>query len=395
MSWLRQAAAVIAVNLKSLRERLGSSAVAVLGFAGVVGVFIAVLSIAEGFRHVMASTGDDVTAIVLRSGSDTEMTSILGLDEFRVIEQAPGVARGSEGPLASGELFVVIDLQKRSTGTSANAPLRGVGPAAFEIRPEVRIVEGRKFRPGANELIAGRAAASQFEGLELGNTLRLGENTWTVVGIFEADGNLAESEAWTDVRVLQPAYRRGSSIQSVIVRLDSPASMRTFRDALTADPRLDVDVTPLNEFYAAQSRVLRTLIQVLGNLIALLMAVGATFGALNTMYSAVAARTREIATLRALGYRAGPVILSVLAESLLLALLGGLLGGGLAYLVADGYQTATLNWQSFSQVAFRLQVTPALLISGIAYALVMGLIGGLFPAWRAARLPVAEALRRA
>jgi len=393
--WLRQAIAVTMVNLKSLGQRAGSSAVAVAGFAGVVAVFVAVLSIAAGFERVMASGGSEEVAIVLRAGSDTEMSSGFELEQTRIIEEAPGVLRGPAGPVASSELFVIVDVPKRSTGTGANVPLRGVGPEAFEVRPEIEIVEGRRFREGFQEVIVGRAAAGQFAGLEFGSRLRWGEATWEVVGIFTAAGSLWESEIWTDALVLQPAYRRGSTFQSVYARLETADAFGRFRDALTADPRLEVDVERESDYLLAQSQVLRTLVGVLGNLIAVLMAIGATFGALNTMYSAVATREKEIATLRALGFRGGPVVVSVLAESLVLALLGGLIGGGLAYLLANGYQTATMNWQSFSQVAFSLSVTPGLLIGGVTYALVMGLLGGIFPALRAARLPVAIALRRA
>jgi putative ABC transport system permease protein len=394
VGWLSQVLSVTGLNLKSVRQRTGSSTVAVAGFAGVVAVFIAVLSIAEGFRKVMASGGAPDRAIVLRSGSTDEMSSGLLLEQTKLIEEAPGVASGPEGPVASAELFVIVDLPKRATGTDANVPLRGVEPGAFGVRPEVAIVEGRRFREGFNEVIAGRAAAGQFAGLEVGNRLRWGENTWEVVGIFAADGSISESELWTDAKVLQPAYRRGSTFQSVHVKLESADAFQTFEDALTADPRLDVDVQRESDYLIAQSRVLRQLVGILGNLIAALMAVGATFGALNTMYSAVAARGREIATLRALGFQAGPVVLSVMAESLLLALLGGLLGGGLAYLVVNGYQTATMNWQTFSQVAFSLTVTPRLMAGGIVYALAMGFWGGIFPALRAARIPIAVGLRR-
>ncbi len=394
MRWLAQVFAVTAVNLKSIGRRLGSSAVAVAGFAGVVAVFVAVFSIAAGFRAVMERAGSADAAIVLRAGSDSEMSSGFDLEQTRIIEQAPGVAQSADGPLASSELFVIVDLLKRATGTPANVPLRGVGPAAFAVRPEIEIVEGRRFEPGRNEILAGRAAAGQFEGLDVGRELRWGENTWTVVGVFTADRSIAESEIWTDARVLQPAYRRGNTFQSVAVRLASPADFKRFKDALTADKRLEVDVYREDEYLAEQSVLLRTMVGVLGGLIALVMAFGATFGALNTMYTAVAARTREIATLRAIGFAGGPVVVSVLAESLLLALAGGLAGGGLAYLAVNGYQTATINWQSFSQVAFQLAVTPGLLAAGLVYALAMGLAGGVFPAIRAARLPVAVAIRQ-
>ena len=393
MHWLEQTLAVTLVNLRSLGQRLGSSSVAVAGFAGVVAVFVAVLSIAEGFRQVMERGASPLTAIVLRAGSDTEMSSGLERDETRIIKDAPGVAQGPDGAVASAELFVVVDVPKRATGTDANVPLRGVEPGAFAVRPAIEIVEGRRFREGRNEVIAGRAAAREFAGLEVGNRLEWGENAWEVVGIFTANDSIYESEVWTDARVLQPAYRRGSSFQSVYVRLESVDAFARFKDALTADPRLEVKVLREDEYYLAQSEVLRDLIRILGNLVAILMAVGATFGALNTMYSAVAARSREIATLRALGFHGGPVLVSVMAESLLLALVGGLVGGGLAWVVADGYQTATMNWQSFSQVAFSLTVTPGLLASGIVYALAMGFAGGIFPAVRAIRTPIVVALR--
>jgi putative ABC transport system permease protein len=393
MRWLVQTFAVSSVNLMSIRQRLGSSAVAVAGFAGVVSVFVAVLSIAEGFRKVMESGTSSATAVVLRAGSDTEMSSVLELDQTRVVKDAAGVAKGSNGPLASAEMFVIVDVPKRSSGTGANVPLRGVEPAAFSVRPNVEIVEGRGFAEGRNEVIVGQAASREFAGLEIGNTMRWGENVWKVVGVFSADGAVYESEIWADARVLAPAYRRGNNFQSVYAKLESVDDFQRFKDALTSDPRLEVDVTREDEYYAAQSQVLRDLVRTLGNAIALLMAVGATFGAHNTMYSAVAARGQEIATLRAIGFQGSPLLVSVMAESLFLAVLGGLIGGAAAYLIADGYNTATINFQSFSQVAFSLTVTPRLLAGGIAYALAMGFLGGIFPAVRAVRQPIVLGLR--
>lgn len=386
-NWLSQVVAVTSVNLRTLPQRRGSSLATIVGVAGVVIVSIAVFSIAEGVRHALSASAADDTAVVLRSGSDSEMMSGLQRDDTRLIADAPGVRA------ASAELYVIVDLPKRSTGTDANVPLRGVQPAAFEVRDMVRIVEGRKFEPGRNEIVVGRAAASQFAGLDLGNRLRWGENEWTVVGIFEANGGLPESEIWCDVGVLQPAYRRGSTFQSVYVKLDSPASFTNFKDALTSNPQLDTKVVPEAEYYASQSQALTGLIRIIGVFITVLMGAGAVFAALNTMYAAVAARTREIATLRALGFRAGPVVISVLAESLLLALVGGLIGAGVAWLAFDGFQTSTLNWSTFSQLSFSFAVTPPLVALGIVCSLLMGLIGGLFPAIRAARLPVATALR--
>jgi putative ABC transport system permease protein len=394
MRWLFQTGVVSLLNLRSLPQRLGSSTVAILGFAGVVAVFVAVLSIAEGFREVMKGSGDPCVVVVLRGGSDSEMTSGLSLEQTRIVKEGPGVARENGKPLASSELFVVVDVPYRSTGTNANVPLRGVEQGAFTLRGDVQIVEGRRFTAGRNEVIVGAAAAGQFAGLDVGNMLRWGENEWAVVGVFTAGGSVYESEIWTDALVLQPAYRRGSTFQSVFARLETPEAYQAYKDALTSDPRLDVDVYRETDYYAEQSLVLRQMIGILGNLIATLMAVGATFGALNTMYNAVAVRRREIATLRALGFQAVPVVVSVMAESVLLAMLGGLLGGGLAWLIANGYETATINWQTFSQVAFRLSVTPGLLAGGIVYAVIMGLVGGIFPAVRAARLPIAIALRR-
>jgi putative ABC transport system permease protein len=392
LSWLSQVVAVTTVNLRSLPQRLGSSAVAVLGIGGVVIVFVATLSIAQGFRAAMTVGGDPRTAIIMRAGSDTEMSSIITRENVQIVKDAPGIVRGS-APVASAELFVIVNHPKKSTGTDANVPLRGVEPAAFEVRDEVQIVEGRRFETGRNEIIVGRAAARQFDGLDIGRTVRWGENTWTIVGIFEAGGGIAESELWCDAGVLQPAYRRGNTFQSVYARLESPEAFQSFKDALTSDPRLDATVVREIDYYAEQSSLLTRFITTLGVAIASLMGIGAIFGAVNTMYTAVAARTREIATLRALGFGGGPVVLSVLAESAALALVGGAIGGLAAWAIFDGYQTATMNWQSFSQVAFAFAVTPRLLVQGLLYALAMGLIGGLLPAIRAARLPIVTALR--
>ncbi|HWM89902.1 MAG TPA: ABC transporter permease [Thermoanaerobaculia bacterium] len=390
---LSQVATVTWLGLRTVGQRLGSSLATIFGVMGVVGVLIVVLSIGEGFRRALVSSGSDDTALVLRSGSDSEMTSGLLRDHTRIVAEAPGVLRGAQGPVASAELYVVVDVPKRSTGTDANVPLRGVQPAAFQVRDEIEIVEGRVFQPGRNEIIAGRSAASEFAGLEVGNKKRWGGVEWTVVGIFEAGGGLSESEIWCDVGVLQPAYRRGSTFQAVYAKLESAAAFDGFKDNLTTDPRLDVKVIRESEYYEAQSRTLHSIITGLGVFIGLVMAIGATFGALNTMYSAVATRTREVATLRALGFGAGPVVVSILAEALFLSLVGGALGSAVAYLGFNGFRAATMNWSSFSQVAFQFAVTPPLIALGTVFALVIGLIGGLFPAIRAARMPVATALR--
>ena len=393
MRSLKQLVAVTLLNIRTIPQRLGSSSVAVIGIAGVVIVFVAVLSIAEGFRKTMAGTGSPSTAMVMRGGADTELSSILMRESVDVIKQAPGIAPGASGPMASAELFVIVDLPKKSTGTEANVPLRGVQPEAVAARETLRIVEGRMFEFGRNEVIVGRAAQGQFAGLEVGSRIQTGQNSWEIVGAFESDGSVSESEIWVDASVLQSAYRRGSTFQSVIAKLESAEAFEGFKNALTSDPRLDVQVIRESEYYAEQSVMLSNLITTIGYLIAFLMGVGAVFGAINTMYNAVASRTREIATLRAIGFGSMPVVASVIGEALALALAGGLAGGLIAYAAFNGYQTATMNFQTFSQVAFSFAVTPALLVQGIVFALVMGFFGGLFPAIRAARLPIVSALR--
>jgi putative ABC transport system permease protein len=290
-------------------------------------------------------------------------------------------------------LFVIINLLKLSSGTDANVPLRGVERAAFQVRDQLKIVAGRPFEWGKNEVIVGVGAAREFAGLQVGSTIRVGRYEWPVVGVFSAGGGTAESEIWTDATVLQAAYNRGDSFQSVYARLNSPAAFSAFKDALTADPRLDVKVLRQADFYAEQSTAVTTLITIPGYIITGLMAIGAVFGALNTMYSSVAARTREIATLRALGFGRGAVVVSVMLEALALALVGGAAGAGVAYFVFNGFETATMNWQSFSQVTFAFRVTPELLVQGVVLATLIGLMGGLMPALRAARRPIAAALR--
>jgi putative ABC transport system permease protein len=391
--WLTQTAAVTALNFRTIPARLSSSAVAIIGIAGVVIVLVSVLSIAAGFNAAMRQSGSPQRALVMRSGADSEMTSGLQGPEVDIIKQAPGIRLDDRSPVASAELYVVIDLPKKSTNSAANVPMRGIEPRALQVRDEVSIVEGRPLEFGTTEVIVGRGASGQFAGLTLGSQIVSGQNTWDVVGIFEADGGVAETEIWCDARVLQGAYRRGNSFQTVLARLDSSETFDTFRDWLTANPQLNVQVRRETEYYAQQSRALTSLIRGLGFGIAALMGIGAVFGAILTMYTAVSTRSREIATLRALGFNAVSVVVSVLAESLALGAIGGAIGGILAYLAFNGYQTSTINFQTFSQVAFAFKVTPELLVLGLGYALVMGLIGGLLPAVRAARLPIPTALR--
>jgi putative ABC transport system permease protein len=393
VNWISQLWLVALTNLRTIPQRWGPSLAAAFGVGGVVVVMISVLSIAEGFRTALATAGSPDNAVVLRGGSNAEMNSWIELDDVRVILDAPGIRRGANGPLASAELFVMVDVPKRATGTDANVSLRGVQPAAFDVRENIRIVQGRRFEPGRNEVIVGAGALAEFDGLEPGSTLRWGETEWMVVGLFSSAGSAWESELWCDVNVLQPAFRRGTNYQAIYAKLESAGGFEAFKDNLTTDPRLDVMVERETDYFIEQSQMLRGIIIFLGFGIATLMGVGAIFGAVNTMYSAVAARTREIATLRALGFGAGPVVLSVLAESMLLALAGGIVGGLGAYAVFNGYQATTLNWTSFTQVTFAFAVTPGILVMGLVWSLMMGLVGGLPPALRAARLPISSALR--
>lgn len=393
LNWLSQVVSVTKFGLLSIPQRRGSVASCVIGIAGVVAVLVSVLSILVGFRKTMAASGSPDSAIVLRTGANSEMVSGFQRENTRVIADAPGLARSEKGALASPELFVIINLPKRSTGTDANVPLRGVEDQAFHVRDRFKIVEGRRFAPGKNEVIVGVGAASQFAGLTIGNQIKVGKFEWPVVGVSSAGGGSAESEIWTDASVLQGAYHRGDTFQSVYTKLSSPSAFQQFKDALTSDPRLNAAVLRQTDYYAEQSSSVTTLITTLATIVVLPMTLGAVFGALITMYSAVSSRTREIATLRALGFGRGSVIVSVLLESVLLALFGGVLGATVAYLAFDGFKTATMNFQSFSQVTFAFQVSPILLVSGILGATFIGLIGGLFPAIRAARLPIASALR--
>lgn len=390
---LRQILAVTAVNLGSIRQRLGSSAVAVLGIVGVVIVFVAVLSIAEGFQAAMRAAGDPQTVLVLRAGSDTEMTSGFYLEHVNAIAEAPGVAHDDREALASPELLVIASMPLRRSGVEASVPLRGVLPVAFKVHDRLRIIAGRNFTPGRSEVIVGRAALRQYSGLELGSTVRAGQNEWLVVGIFDDNHSVSEGEIWCDARVAQPVYHRNNSYQSVNVKLASRDRFNTLKDALTTDPRLTVIVMHQSDYYAEQSEAVQGIVRNVGFVIAGLMGIGAVFTAVNTMYTAVASRTREIATLRALGFGGVPVVISVLAEAALLSAVGGVIGGAIAWAVFDGFQTSTMNFQSFSQVSFGFAVTPWLLGEGLSYAVLLGLLGGVLPATRAAKLPIVVALR--
>jgi putative ABC transport system permease protein len=336
INWFSQVASVAKFGLLSVPQRRGSVAAALFGIVGVVAVFISVLSMAAGFMRTMAASASPDSAIVLRTGANNEMSSGLQLDETRLVADAPGLARGQDGPLASAELFVIIDLPKRATATDANVPLRGVEPSAYGVRDKFKLVEGRRFERGKYEVVVGVGAAREFAGLDLGNRFRVGRNEWEVVGLFSTGGGAAESEIWTDANVLQGAYHRGTSFQSVYAKLTAPEAFVQFSNSIATDPRLSVRALRQGDFYAEQSTFLTKLITVLGYLVATLMALGAVFGALNTMYNSVSERTREIATLRALGFGSGAVVVSVMLESLAVALQGGYSGPFMAYFVFIG-----------------------------------------------------------
>ncbi len=380
-------------NLRSLRRRWVSATVAVLGIAGTVGVFVAMLALANGFQATLISSGSSQNAIVRRSGATGEMESVITLDSVRVIEDAPGMARTGNGSLASAEVVVVATFPLKEENTPANAQVRGVSPNILEVRDNVRVVSGRFFEPGRDELVVGRNVASSYAGFELGSIVEFGGGTWTVVGVFDAGGSAFDSEVWCDARVLNQVYLRPPNVyQSVTARLSSAGDFQQFKDALTSDPRLNVQVDREVEYYNKQSRQLTTLITVLGSIVAFVMGIGAVFGALNTMYSAVIERAREIGTMRTLGFTPGSVVASFLIESLCIAFLGGVLGC-IAVMPLNDLTTGAMNWSTFSYLAFAFQITPPLLGAGIAFALLMGVVGGVPPALRAARMPVVAALR--
>ncbi|HEY0199466.1 MAG TPA: ABC transporter permease [Rhodanobacter sp.] len=387
----RQTSSVTAVGVSTLRQRLGSSSVIVIGIAGVVGVLVALLAMGEGLTATLQSGGRADTAIVLRGGSAAESSSVLVRDDVDAVTQAPGIARDARGkPIVSAELVVAANVSQKGSGEDANAQLRGVDDEAWALRPGLKIVEGRKFKPGLRELDVGRGAAAQFAGMNVGDELKLGTESWKVVGVFES-GDAYDSELWADRQTVSSVYRRGNSAESVLVRLTGADAFSAFNAALSSDPKLKVEASTTVDYFAKQSSGLATTIRIVGLTVGIIMAIGAIFGALNCMFAAVASRAREIATLRAIGFRGVPVVVSVMLETMLLALLGGLLGALIVWLVFNGYTTSTLS--GFTQVVFRFKVAPHLLWNGLKWALAIGFIGGLFPALRAARLPVTTALR--
>ena len=392
---MRQVVEITLIGLSTIPQRLGTSLVIVVGIAGVVGVLVSVMAMAEGFRHTLASTGRNDRVIMLRAGSDAEMSSGVERDQSTLLATLPGVARGADNrSLASAELMVMVELPRKGEASPNNVPFRGVQPAAFSIRDELRIVDGRPFARGVREVIAGKKAARQFAGLTVGSRIAFRDSDWTVVGIFESGGDVHESEIWSDAEVALSAFRR-QGYQSVTARLadGTDAGFAAFKDSVSRDPRFSINVLREPEYYARQAKVLAALIRVLGYTVAAFMAIGATFGALNCMYAAIASRQTEIATLRAIGFGGVAVVVSVMSEALLLALLGGGIGGALAYLYCDGASLSTLNFSTFSQVAFEFRVTRGLLTQGLSWAVLIGAAGGLLPAIRAARVPVVVALR--
>jgi putative ABC transport system permease protein len=383
----------IIYNVRSVRARWTSSIVAVLGIAGTVGVLLAMLAMADGFRHTLVASGSPSNALIMRAGSNTEMVGAVLLDQVQIIQSAPGAARGPDGPLVSPEVVVIAPLPMKQTGTDANAQVRGVSSKALEVRPFVHMIAGRFFTPGLDEIVVGKNAESSYAGLDLGSSVRISGVTWKVVGIFDAGGSAFDSEIWCDAALLDQAYNRPTSaFQSVTVHLPSPGDFPKFKDALTSDPRLTVSVDREQDYYEKQSEALAHFITVMGSFVAIVMGIGAVFGALNTMYSAVSERSREVATLRALGFSGSSVVLSFVFEALFIALVGGVVGC-LFVIPLNSYTVGTLNWQTFSHVSFSFRLTPTLFAIGICFSLFMGLIGGVPPAIRAARMPIAAALR--
>lgn len=390
---LKQTFAITSLSLRSIPERFGPSLVIVVGLAGVVAVFTALLAMAEGFQSTLQATGREDVALILRGGSSAELNSGLSRDQATLVKQAPGVRQGDDGqPLASAEMIVIAELMKPGEKTGSNITVRGVERAAFALRPKLRIVEGRNFQPGLRELIVGRGVAQQFTGVKIGESLRMRGSDWTVVGVFES-GDANESELWTDAEVAQSTFNR-QGFSSIRLALADKAALQSVKDTLAADPRLSVDVETEQQYYSGQTRQFRQTIGMLAGVVTLIMALGATFAALNTMYAAVGTRAREIATLRAIGFGGTPIVVSVMIESLVLALVGGLVGAVLAWLLFNNMAVSTLG-ANFTQIVFQFKVTPGLVRQGLLIALVIGMIGGLLPALRATRQPVTTALRAA
>jgi len=380
-------------NLRNLFVRRTATLMTAGGIALVVAILVLTLALASGFQQALVVTGRADNVIVTRAGSNSEVMSGLARETARILEAFPEVARLADGrPLAAAEIVVVANLVRRSDPqASSNITVRGADPRGLQLRPDVRITSGRMYRLGAPEVIVGRPIAERFRGCGLGETVRFGAQDWTVVGLFEANGSGFESEIWGDAETLAPAFDR-IGYSSVTLRLASSEAFPALRKRVEGDPRLRVDVQREDEYYAGQSEQLAAVIRNLGFFLVFIMASGAIFGALNTMYAAVGARTREIGTMLAIGFGPRAILVSFLLESMLLCSLGGVLGCLLA-LPIHGVSTGTANWSSFSEIAFKFRITPGILLAGMAASLALGAIGGFFPARNAARRTVSEALR--
>ena len=393
MKWFRQMFAVTDMNIRSIQERVGSSLVVIIGIAGSVAVMVSLLAMAGGLRSTVESTGDEDRAIVLRSGSNSELSSSISREEANVIENAAGLKSKDGSPMVSFELYTVVDVKKKGAEDTSNLPFRAVQPMSFHIRPELKIIEGRNFEEGKSEIIVGRGAANQFEGLEIGKSIKFRSAEWTVVGIFSSGGDVHESEVMADLLIAQSAFNRGATSTNAIVRLNDEESFDQFAIYLENEPRLEVKVERESDYYKEQGAGVSALINVFGYLVAFIMAVGSVFAALNSMYSAVSTRLVEIGTLRALGFQGSSILGAVMIESMFLALLGGLLGGGLSYIIFNGYTVSTLAGGTFSQTSFDFAVTIDIIQQGLFLALTVGFLGGFFPAWKAARQDITSALR--
>ena len=392
MSFIRQVLLVTNMNLRSVLERSGSSLVIIVGIAGSVAVMVSLLAMAEGLSSTISSTGEEDRVIILRDGSSSELSSGVAMTELDTVSSSPGIKSIDGEPMIAAELFAIIDLKKKGAESTSNLPIRGVQPASFRIRPEVDIIEGRNFTTGTAEIIVGKGANNQYEGLEIGDQIKVRDSFATVVGIFSSNGDVHESEIWADLATAQGLFRRGASASSMILKLDSPDSFNEVGLFVESYPNLELKVQSESDFYENQSSG-ADLIKVFGQVVGYIMAIGAVFAALNTMYSAVSTRLVEIGTLRALGFKGTTVLLALLIEALLLATIGGLLGGAIAYILFNGYTVSTLAGGSFSQTAFAFAVTGEIIQQGLTLALLVGFIGGVFPAWNAARRDITEALR--
>ncbi|WP_445355334.1 ABC transporter permease [Microbulbifer sp. EKSA008] len=392
-SLIAQIVSVTLMNLGSLRRRLWMSLAMVFASAVVVAILLAFLAMAKGFEATMSGAGSSQIAILMREGSASEINSVILQDQVNLIAESAGVARDTNGPLVSPELYVIVDGLKKSTGTEANIPLRGLNETGMAMRNNMRMVEGRMFTPGTNEMIVGEGVLREFNGFEIGKEVRFGKNLWTVVGVFSTGGNIFESELWADIKIIQSHYNRGNSYQSIRLQLENNGDLKPIQETIKREPRLNLEAQTEQEYFASQGKQLQY-IATFGWIISSVMALGALAGALNTMYTSVADRAREIATLRALGFSNFSAFCGTIAEAMVLAVAGGLLGSLAAYLFFDGLNTSTLGG-SFTQVVFSFEMSPDLFVQGAVLALVIGFISGFFPAWRAARMPVVVAFRHA